>query len=112
VRIYFSDGSDIAAHNVRVWASVNGGKTWQAVQMSQSGPHWTAVVTNPAKAGYVSLRVQGTNAAGDTASVTTINAYAVSCVSHTRDRTRRPAPPCSTAPRVPWITERPARPLG
>jgi hypothetical protein len=78
VRIYFSDGSDIAVHNVRVWASVNGGKTWQAVKVSQSGPHWTAVVTNPAKAGYVSLRVQGTNAAGDTASVTTINAYAVS----------------------------------
>jgi len=78
VRIYFSDGSDIAAHNAKVWASVNGGKTWQAVKVSQSGPHWTAVITNPATAGYVSLRVQGTNAAGDTASVTTINAYAVS----------------------------------
>jgi len=78
VRIYFSDGSDIAAHNVRVWASVNGGKTWQAVQVSQSGPHWTAVVTNPGKPGFVSLRVQGTDPAGDTASVTTINAYAVS----------------------------------
>jgi hypothetical protein len=78
VRIYFSDGFDIAAHNVRVWASPNGGKTWQAVRVSQSGPHWTAVVTNPGSPGYVSLRVQGTNAAGDTASVTTINAYAVS----------------------------------
>jgi hypothetical protein len=78
VRIYFSDGSNITAHNVRVWASTNGGKTWQAVKVTKSGPHWTAVVTNPAKAGYVSLRVAGTNSAGDTASVTTTSAYAVS----------------------------------
>jgi hypothetical protein len=34
-------------------------------------------VTNPARPGYVSLRVQGTDSAGSTASVTIINAYAV-----------------------------------
>jgi hypothetical protein len=35
-------------------------------------------VTDPGKPGFVSLRVQGTDAAGSTATVTTINAYAVS----------------------------------
>jgi len=79
VRIYFNDGgNNLSAHGVRVWASDNGGKTWQALHVSQSGPHWTAIVTNPGGPGYVSLRVQGTDAAGDTATVTTINAYAVS----------------------------------
>jgi len=39
---------------------------------------WKFTVANPAKAGWVSLRVQGTNAAGFTASVTAVNAYAVS----------------------------------
>jgi hypothetical protein len=79
VRVYFSDGiAHLAAHGVKVWASANGGKTWQAVRVSPSGPHWTAVVTNPGKPGFVSLRVQGTDAAGSTATVTTINAYAVS----------------------------------
>lgn len=78
VRIYFTDLSIIPAHNVHVWESSNGGKTWRAVAVSQSGPHWTAVVTNPGTPGFVSLRVQGTDAAGATATVTTINAYAVS----------------------------------
>jgi hypothetical protein len=68
----------IAAHNVKVWASSNGGKTWTALHPAASGTAWDVVVTNPAAAGYVSLRAQGTNAAGFTASVTVINAYAVS----------------------------------
>jgi len=79
VRIYFSDhGVNIAAHGVRVWASANGGKTWQPLHVSQSGPHWTVTVINPAKAGFVSLRVQGTDTHGSTARVTVTNAYAVS----------------------------------
>jgi hypothetical protein len=78
VRIYFSDGVDISAHNVRVWASSNGGKTWQALRAVQSGPHWSVVVANPATAGFVSLRVQGTDSDGFTAAETVINAYAVS----------------------------------
>jgi len=44
----------------------------------EGGPHWTAIVTNPAKPGFVSLRVTGTDAAGFTAADTVINAYAVS----------------------------------
>jgi hypothetical protein len=35
-------------------------------------------VVNPKQAGYVSLRVQGENAAGFEATVTVLNAYAVS----------------------------------
>jgi hypothetical protein len=79
VRIYLSDlGVNLPGHGVKVWASVNGGQTWQALRVSQSGPHWTAIVTNPGQPGFVSLRVQGTDPAGDTATVTTVNAYAVS----------------------------------
>jgi hypothetical protein len=68
----------IAAHDVAVWASVNGGKTWTALKVGHSGSTWTVTVANPDKAGYVSLRVQGENAAGFKATVTLINAYAVS----------------------------------
>jgi hypothetical protein len=70
----------IAVHGVKAWASVNGGKTWTALAVSSSGGGraWRFTVTNPSKAGWVSLRVQGTNAAGFTASVTATNAYAVS----------------------------------
>jgi hypothetical protein len=79
VRIYFSDVvGDIAAHGVLVWASADGGKTWQALRVSRSGPHWTAIVTNPAASGFVSLRVQGTDANGFTTRMTVTNAYAVS----------------------------------
>jgi hypothetical protein len=53
------------------WEDVGGGA-------SESGPHWSAMVTNPTKPGDVSLRVQGTDSAGFTASATVINAYAVS----------------------------------
>lgn len=68
----------VAVHNVKVWASVNGGKTWTALRVRHSGNQWTVVVANPGKPGYVSLRVQGTDAAGSTANETVINAYRVS----------------------------------
>jgi hypothetical protein len=70
----------IAVHGVKAWASANGGSTWTPVAVSSAngGRSWTATVTNPAKAGWVSLRVQGVNAAGFTASVTAVNAWAVS----------------------------------
>ena len=79
VRIFFSDLlHNIPAHEVRVWASADGGKTWQPLHVSQTGSRWTVIVTNPAKAGFVSLRVQGTDTHGSTARVTVTNAYAVS----------------------------------
>ncbi len=68
----------IAAHDVAVWSSVNGGKTWTALRVTHSGSTWSVTVDNPRKAGYVSLRVQGEDAAGFKATVSAINAYAVS----------------------------------
>ena len=68
----------IAAHDVAVWASLNGGKTWVPLAVRHSGSTWTVAVVNPKQAGYVSLRVRGENAAGFKATVTVTNAYAVS----------------------------------
>jgi hypothetical protein len=68
----------IAAHDVAVWASVNGGSTWTPLRVTHSGSTWSVSVDNPKKAGYVSLKVQGEDAAGFKATVTAINAYAVS----------------------------------
>ena len=42
-----------------------------------TGDHRTARVLNPAGAGYVSLRANATDAAGNTAAVTVLRAYAV-----------------------------------
>jgi hypothetical protein len=79
VPMWFTNLSgNVAVRDVQVWASDNGGKTWAALRVSRSGSRWTFIVANPARAGYVSLRVRGTNAAGSTADVTIINAYAVS----------------------------------
>ena len=71
-------GGAIAAHDVEVWASANGGRTWSPLRLAHSGNTWTMIVNNPRQAGYVSLKVQGEDAAGFEATVTAINAYAVS----------------------------------
>jgi hypothetical protein len=68
----------IAAHDVAVWASSNGGKTWSALKVAHHGSAWTVSVANPKAAGYVSLRVQGEDAAGSKTEVTVIDAYGVS----------------------------------
>jgi hypothetical protein len=68
----------IVVHGVKAWASTDSGKTWTAQAVGKSGSTWTVAVVNPGKAGYVSLRVQGTSASGATALVTVINAYRVS----------------------------------
>ena len=68
----------IVAHDVHVWASANGGKTWSPLPLTHSGNTWTMTVHNPRQAGYVSLRVLGEDPLGFTAAVTAINAYAVS----------------------------------
>ena len=68
----------IVAHDVHVWASANGGKTWSPLAYTHSGNTWTMTVSNPRQAGYVSLRVQGEDELGFTSTVTAINAYAVS----------------------------------
>lgn len=68
----------IAAHDVAVWASANGGKTWTPLPVAHSGTTWTVTVSNPRQAGYVSLKVQGEDALGFATTVSAINAYAVS----------------------------------
>jgi hypothetical protein len=80
VPIWFTNGSDfnIGVSGVKVWASADGGKTWHALRVSSSGMRYTVVVQNPARPGFVSLRVQGTDSNGATASETVINAYRVS----------------------------------
>jgi hypothetical protein len=68
----------VAVHSVRMWMSANGGKNWYPLRVTGTGADRTVTVTNPAKAGYVSLRVRGTDGTGVTTDVTIINAYAVS----------------------------------
>lgn len=68
----------VAAHDVAVWASANGGKSWTPLKVTHSGSTWSVVVANPRKAGWVSLKVQGEDAAGFKAAVSVINAYRVS----------------------------------
>ncbi|WP_225849273.1 hypothetical protein [Streptomyces sp. HPF1205] len=61
---------------VQAWASTDGGRTWHTVQVSHSGSAWKAVVHDP-RSGAVSLRSEVTDAYGDTATTTVVNAYAV-----------------------------------
>jgi hypothetical protein len=80
VPIWFTNAEDtnISVSGVKVWASPNGGKTWYALRVSRSGLRYTVVVQNQARPGFVSLRVQGTESNGATATETVINAYRVS----------------------------------
>jgi hypothetical protein len=57
--------------------SVDGGRTWRPATVRGKGDRRTAQVTNPAGPGYVSLRANATDAAGNTAAVTVLRAYAV-----------------------------------
>jgi hypothetical protein len=77
VGIWFESGigRTIAPHAVKVWASANGGKSWTALRVTRSGARWSVAVAD--RTGFMSLRVQATDAAGVTTSVTVINAYAV-----------------------------------
>jgi hypothetical protein len=79
VPIWFSNlGGNVPVHGVQVWMSANGGKNWHSLRVTGTGAKRIVTVTNPAKAGYVSLRVKGTDGTGVTTDVTVINAYAVS----------------------------------
>jgi hypothetical protein len=79
VPIWFANLSgNVAVHGVQMWVSANGGKNWSQLRVTGTGAKRTTTVTNPAKAGYVSLRVRATDGVGVTTDVTVINAYAVS----------------------------------
>jgi hypothetical protein len=78
VRVQFGQVYGLSPTGVSVWASVNGGKNWYRQRVTHSGSSWLVTVTNPAKAGYVSLRVLTSESNGGTTEETLINAYRVS----------------------------------
>ncbi|MBC3842983.1 hypothetical protein GXW82_30865 [Streptacidiphilus sp. 4-A2] len=76
----WSGGETYAPETVKglsVYASHDGGKTWQAVRVARVGGHWVAEVPEPAAAGTVSLRTVAVDTAGDSSTQTIYNAYLV-----------------------------------
>ncbi|GIE91699.1 Subtilase family protein [Actinoplanes regularis] len=57
--------------------STDDGRTWQSAKVYGTGDRRLVQVTNPAGTGYVSLRANATDTAGNTAAVTVLRAYAV-----------------------------------
>ncbi|GAA3343846.1 S8 family serine peptidase [Amorphoplanes nipponensis] len=57
--------------------STDDGRTWRPVRVRGAGDHRTVRVPGPAGGGYVSLRAHARDAAGNTAVVTVLRAYAV-----------------------------------
>jgi hypothetical protein len=78
VHIQFGQVYGVTPTGVTVWASANGGKTWYKQRVTSSASTWWVTVTNPAQAGYVSLRVLTGESNGGTTEETLINAYRVS----------------------------------
>ncbi|MFC7591580.1 hypothetical protein ACFQYP_53705 [Nonomuraea antimicrobica] len=63
--------------SIRLQMSVDDGTTWQNVPVRAKRDGWTAQVTNPRTAGFVSLRATSTDTAGNTVDQTIHRAYAV-----------------------------------
>ncbi|MET8153313.1 S8 family serine peptidase [Actinoplanes sp. NPDC049668] len=57
--------------------STDDGRTWRKAKVRGTGDRRVVLVSNPAGAGFVSLRANATDAAGNTAAVTVLRAYAV-----------------------------------
>jgi hypothetical protein len=57
--------------------STDDGRTWRKAKVRGTGDRRTVQVTNPAGAGFVSLRANAVDAAGNTAAVTVLRAYQV-----------------------------------
>ncbi|MEU8236528.1 S8 family serine peptidase [Actinoplanes sp. NPDC048967] len=57
--------------------STDDGRTWHPATVRGTGDRRTVRVTNPAAGGFVSLRANATDAAGNTAAVTVLRAYEV-----------------------------------
>ncbi|SEK20326.1 hypothetical protein [Streptacidiphilus jiangxiensis] len=62
--------------SVKVWASFDGGVTWQAVSVTHTGGTWAALVPNAAS-GAVSLRSTVNDTDGSSATTTVYRAYAI-----------------------------------
>ena len=65
-----------AIAGVKVWTSTDDGSTWTAATVSGSSGAYTATVNQPS-AGFVSLRVEAWDAAGNRIDQTVKRAYAV-----------------------------------
>ncbi|TWP49287.1 S8 family serine peptidase [Lentzea tibetensis] len=63
------------AKTVRVWSSVDDGRTWTALQVHKAGANWL-VLPSGARGAHVSLRVAATAPNGDTVDQTVVRAYA------------------------------------
>ena len=57
--------------------SYDDGATWLPATVTGTGDHRVAKVTHPAGPGFVSLRVNAKDAAGNTAAITVLRAYAI-----------------------------------
>ncbi|WP_433519511.1 S8 family serine peptidase [Nonomuraea sp. CA-143628] len=66
-----------AVKSIQLQMSVDDGVTWRGIQVSAESSAWTAQVTNPRTAGFVSLRTTMTDTADNTVSQTIHRAYAV-----------------------------------
>jgi hypothetical protein len=74
VRRQAGSGEDAAITSLAVKVSYDDGATWKAATVTRDGDHWKVTVTHPAS-GYVSLRAQAADAAGNTVDQTVIRAY-------------------------------------
>ncbi|MEU4230089.1 S8 family serine peptidase [Nonomuraea sp. NPDC026600] len=66
-----------AVKSIQLQMSVDDGATWQNIRVRAKGPGWTAQLTNPRTAGFVSLRATSTDTASNSVSQTIHRAYAV-----------------------------------
>ncbi|MEV7233347.1 hypothetical protein AB0N06_04990 [Streptomyces sp. NPDC051020] len=66
------DGLKLAG--AKLWASYDDGTNWQQVRLDDG---LNGTIDNPANAGFVSLRVQATDADGDTIEQTATRAYQI-----------------------------------
>jgi hypothetical protein len=63
--------------SLTVQVSYDDGRTWQKVSLRGDGDHRTASVRHPNAAGFVSLRAEATDTAGNTVTQTVIRAYRI-----------------------------------
>lgn len=67
------------ATSAKGWVSFDDGASWKALNLAASGKGaWSAQVTHPAAGGHVSLKVQASDAAGNSIEQTVLRAYGVS----------------------------------
>ncbi|PZF84410.1 peptidase S8, partial [Micromonospora endophytica] len=75
LRIVGNAGVTVAPKQVATQVSYDDGKTWQPAEVRATGKNWTATVTHPDGAGYVSLRTSVTDKQGNTIDQTIIRMY-------------------------------------